>query len=151
MWLFQQYQGLCRWLAFFVDDMLLFIMLNLLFVFIGSGLGGATRFCIYQLMSHFNQHSWIATLLCNMIGSFVISVIISYFLSLSDYPKHIYALLIIGYLGGFTTFSTFSLDAIKLYQDNIAMMTVYIIISVFGSLMMCGLGFYVGRIIFGRF
>jgi CrcB protein len=117
-------------------------------IFVGSGLGGITRYSIYQLIHYVNASSWQATLICNIIGSFFISFILSYILSLNYDLKYLQHLLIIGFLGGFTTFSTFALDGIKLYQNNTLLMILYILSSLIGCLIICAFGFYIGNLLF---
>jgi len=118
------------------------------FVFLGSGMGGVSRYFLSVLCSHFDMQPWMATLLCNLLGSFIISFILGMVLSFDHDLKSLYCLIIIGFLGGFTTFSSFALDSIKLYQSNMAMMCFYIICSMFGALMLCGFGVYLGKIAF---
>lgn len=121
-------------------------MLNLFIVFIGSGVGGLARFGIYSAMVHFSYHSWAGTVICNLIGSLLISIIATILMRLdAGTVKYMQPLMMVGFLGGFTTFSTFSIDTIKLLQENIQIGLFYVILNVVGSILMCFLGFKIGE------
>lgn len=73
------------------------------------------------------------TFVVNIIGCFLIGVLTSYFLKVDNYLKF---LLITGFCGGFTTFSTFSAENFSLYENgNYPILLFYILLSV-----MVGLG-----------
>jgi CrcB protein len=56
------------------------------------------------------------TLGVNIIGSFFMGALISYFASIWTPPPELRAFLTVGLLGAFTTFSTFSLDVVTLWE-----------------------------------
>lgn len=117
-------------------------MYQLLMVFIGSGLGGCCRFMLHNLTVYLNVPTWTGTMICNLLGSFIISIVAANLLRIDSHLiKYMQPFIAIGFLGGFTTFSTFSLDSIRLFQENTHLGFVYIIFTVVGSLMMCVLGF----------
>ena len=76
-------------------------------VAIGGALGSVLRFLTVSWVG-----SPLATMLVNVAGSFVMGAL---FVALSN-RMHLQPLLLAGLLGGFTTFSAFSLDALKLWQ-----------------------------------
>lgn len=88
----------------------------------------------------------IATMLANISGSFVIGllfVLIGGRLG-SEHPA--YLLLVVGVLGGFTTFSTFSLDAIRLLDTGrYAAFGLYTAVTVGLCLMAAMVGLMLGR------
>ncbi len=89
---------------------------QLLFVFIGGGLGCVLRF-LFSVWINTNHIKWIPTITVNILGCFLLGT----FLSLSHkdiLDNHGYILLGIGFCGGLTTFSTFSLDLFKLSNDS---------------------------------
>ncbi|MGZ5188615.1 MAG: fluoride efflux transporter CrcB [Kaistella sp.] len=105
-------------------------MRNLFYIFIGGGLGSVLRF----LVSNHTQKLWsinsfpMGTFVVNMIGCFLIGVFSAYFLKVDNYLKF---LLITGFCGGFTTFSTFSAENISLWENgNYIMLAFYILLSV---------------------
>ena len=105
-------------------------MRNLFYIFVGGGLGSVLRF----LVSNYTQKLWninlfpMGTFVVNMIGCFLIGVFSAYFLKVDNYLKF---LLITGFCGGFTTFSTFSAENISLWENgNYEMLAFYILLSV---------------------
>jgi fluoride exporter len=85
------------------------MFLVLLQVAIGGALGSALRF----LATAWLGAPW-ATLAVNVLGSFVMGLL---FVVLTN-RLHLAPFLLSGVLGGFTTFSAFSLDALKLWQSG---------------------------------
>ena len=82
------------------------------------------------------------TLTVNIVGSFAIGVLwIALSLRTETNP-----LLITGLLGGFTTFSAFSLDTLRLFEDGRVVPTgIYILASVAMSLLACAAGLWLAR------
>ncbi len=94
-------------------------MMVSLAVAFGGAFGAVSRYWLMTLVSSLASHRfpW-ATLAVNVIGSFLIGmlyIVISERMLLSEQWR---AILIVGYLGAFTTFSTFSLDALMLMQEG---------------------------------
>lgn len=114
-------------------------MKTLLFVFLGGGIGSVLRF----IVSSFGQKLWtinsfpLGTLLVNILGCFMIGVFTSL---LKDNPQ-LKFLLITGFCGGFTTFSTFSSENIHLWQSGqIFIAIIYIALSLILGFMAVYLG-----------
>lgn len=111
--------------------------MNLLLIFIGGGLGAVARhslssFVMRQTGSGFPY----GTLAVNLIGAFLIGLIIEFSAVKLSIPKEMKLLLVTGILGGFTTFSAFSLDMIVLMQRGAILSCVlYIAASVIGGLL----------------
>lgn len=86
-------------------------------VFLGAGIGGAVRHGVNQLALRFLGTSFpFGTLAINILGSLCMGCIAGYFALKGNASQHWRLFLTTGILGGFTTFSTFSLDAALLYQ-----------------------------------
>ena len=79
-------------------------------VFIGSGLGGVIRYYFGLLSTKVFSSSWQGTLFVNVIGSLLIMLT---FQKLHAIDNRLSKIFIIGFLGGFTTFSSMSLDILK--------------------------------------
>jgi len=90
-----------------------------LIVFIGAGIGGALRHAVnVGATKLFGLDFPFATLIVNVAGSFVMGLFAGYFAYRSGIPQHVRLFLTTGILGGFTTFSTFSLDAAVLVERH---------------------------------
>ncbi len=120
-------------------------MQTIILIFLGSGIGGVLRYSMALLMQNYVFPNYYATFLCNFIGSLTIGIIANLLLPI-DHNKSLTAFLMIGLLGGFTTFSSFSLEAIKLLEVQFYQGIIYIILTIFVTLASCGLGFWLSRL-----
>ncbi|MGJ8655672.1 MAG: fluoride efflux transporter CrcB [Akkermansiaceae bacterium] len=116
-------------------------MNHILLIFIGSGLGATARYILsLQLQSEGSKMPY-GILTANLLGCLLIGII--YGLVKSHHPTWISPLAVTGFLGGFTTFSTFALDTQKLIQSgNLTLAITYSLISLLGGLALCFIGFY---------
>ena len=88
-----------------------------LIVFLGGGLGAAMRHGINLATARALGTAFpYGTLLINITGSFIMGLIAAYFAFKGDASQHWRLFLTTGILGGYTTFSAFSLDAALLYE-----------------------------------
>jgi CrcB protein len=112
-----------------------------LIVFLGAGIGGALRHGVNMLAVRLLGYGFpFGTLIVNVLGSFLIGVFAGYFAFKTGVNQHVRLFLTTGILGGFTTFSTFSLDAAVLVErHSYAMAAGYIVVSV--ALALSGLFF----------
>jgi fluoride exporter len=103
-----------------------------LVVFLGGGIGAALRHGINIAAARTLGTAFpYGTLLINISGSFIMGVIAAYFAFKGDASQHWRLFLTTGILGGYTTFSAFSLDAVLLYErGEIGMAALYVIASV---------------------
>jgi CrcB protein len=114
------------------------------FVAIGGATGASLRFYVYQLMLNWLGKGFpFATLAVNIIGSFIIGVLYSV-IEEGLIEVTVYRTLIgIGLLGAFTTFSTFSLDTVLLFQQgDIFKAILNIMLNVGLCLLVAALGVY---------
>ena len=90
-----------------------------LIVFIGAGIGGALRHGVnVGATKLFGFGFPFGTFIVNVLGSFVMGLFAGYFAYRAGIPQHMRLFLTTGILGGFTTFSTLSLDAALLIERN---------------------------------
>lgn len=91
--------------------------MNYLIVFIGAGIGGALRHGVNLAALRLvgAGFPW-GTLAINIAGSFVMGVVAEYFALKTGLPQQWRLFLTTGVLGGFTTFSAFSLEVALLYE-----------------------------------
>lgn len=114
-----------------------------LIVFLGAGIGGALRHGVnVWAVRAFGFGFPFGTLIVNVLGSFVMGLLVGFFAYRAGLvPQHARLFLITGLLGGFTTFSAFSLDAALLFErHSYSMAMTYIVGSVFASLVALFLG-----------
>ncbi len=104
-----------------------------LIVFLGGGIGSAFRYLTSVITEKYVQSSfpW-ATFLVNVFGCLLIGILIGFFTKQQIENSNLKLLFITGFCGGFTTFSAFALENIKLFQSgNSLLALLYIALSVF--------------------
>ena len=90
-----------------------------LIVFLGAGIGGAMRHGVNVAATRLLGLGFpYGTVIVNVVGSFAMGLLAGYFAYRAGVPQHIRLFLTTGILGGFTTFSTFSLDAAVLIERH---------------------------------
>lgn len=88
-------------------------------VALGSAVGGAARVAISTLLQQRAGTAFpIGTLVVNITGSLVVGFVLRYALGTPAISAETRALLATGFCGGYTTFSTFSYETIKLLEDG---------------------------------
>lgn len=115
--------------------------------FLWVGLGGAIGSIFRYTLSLLPIKSSfpILTLITNLLGAFIIGVVVGLF-EKQYLSSQIHLFLKTGLCGGFTTFSTFSLETLTLLEnDMIFIAIVYVFISIAG----CIMGVYLGKMIVG--
>jgi len=106
--------------------------MGFLIVFVGGGIGAALRhgfnLAFARLFGTAFPH---ATVFENVSGSIVMGVLVAWFAFRGGIPQHWQLFLTTGILGGYTTFSTFSLDVAVLYErGEIGLAALYVLLSV---------------------
>lgn len=104
-------------------------------VFFGAGIGGAMRHATNLLAARmFGIGFPVGTLAVNILGAFAMAIIVEVFALKAGLPQSARLFLTTGVLGGFTTFSTFTLDAVALYERGEGLTALaYILLSLVGS------------------
>ncbi|MBS9476645.1 fluoride efflux transporter CrcB [Ancylobacter radicis] len=114
-------------------------MNSAIMIFIGAGMGGVLRNAVNLMaMRLFGAHFPIGTMAINVVGSFLIGVIAGWltFRAGEAWSLHAKIFIITGFLGGFTTFSSFSLDTAMLVErGELGLAAVYVGGSVLLSLL----------------
>lgn len=113
-----------------------------LFIAIGGAFGAMSRYWLISSLGSLNSNGFpIGVFLTNVLGSFFIGVALVLISEKMQFEEQLRSLIIIGFLGAFTTFSTFSLDALLLLQQghyNTALL--YIV----GSVLLCLISVFAG-------
>ena len=101
-------------------------------VAIGGALGAMARYALSAWILDVSSHKFpYATLTVNVIGSFVMGILFVIIVEKAALPTEMRSLLMIGFLGAFTTFSAFSLDALGLWQNgHVFLSLVYMLATV---------------------
>lgn len=124
-------------------------MLNLIAIFLGGGIGAVSRFLIsLNLTKIYNVNLPIATFLVNIIGSFAIGFLYILFMGKTDLTPALKFALTVGFCGGLTTFSTFSLELFEMIlHQQFMQAAIYALLSVLVCLVMTGIGVYCAKLI----
>lgn len=105
---------------------------TLLFVGLGGGIGSVFRYLASVLTQKYVQNAfpW-ATFVVNVLGCLIIGILIGFFTKQQAENTEMKLLFVTGFCGGFTTFSAFALENIKLFQSGNTMLALlYIALSV---------------------
>ena len=94
-------------------------MLNILAVFLGGGIGASCRYAITKISEKLFGIAHFGTFSANIIGCFIIGYIFGLLMQKTDlFHPAIKLFLTVGFLGGLTTFSTFSCEAFCFIKDG---------------------------------
>jgi fluoride exporter len=115
-----------------------------LVLLVGSGgfLGSVLRYLISTFISRSSSGNLpYSTIIINLVGSFIVGVALT-LLNTKSNPAYFY-FLIPGFLGGFTTYSAFSAEAVGLIGRQLYIPAlIYIFLSLSGGLILCALGMF---------
>ena len=124
------------------------IFKNLLIVGLGSFLGGGVRYLISSAMSNLGTGFPWGTLTVNLVGCFVIGLLCGFFGRTANEGGSLALFCTLGICGGFTTFSTFSKEALLMLQtENYLALAVYVGISVIAGIALTAAGYALSRAI----
>lgn len=114
----------------------------------GGVVGTLLRFAVATWVSaHWPRHFYVATVAVNLLGCLLIGYLYALFLMRPDVSPELRGGLILGFLGAFTTFSSFSLDGLRLLESGqFATAFGYIGLSVLGGLLATWAGLALGRL-----
>lgn len=117
-------------------------MTKILLVFIGGGLGAVCRFLLSTALAGKLGNFPLGTLTANFLGSLLMGLVLGILAGRFDSVRLFVA---VGFLGGLTTFSSFSAETLALIQNGqIFAATANVVVSVVAGLMACAAGFKIG-------
>ena len=92
---------------------------SIFFVGIGGAVGSVMRYLLGVLGAHYLKGTFpIATFITNFLGCLIIGLLIGYFGKSNEINPQLKLLLITGFCGGFTTFSTFAAENVQLLENG---------------------------------
>ncbi len=92
---------------------------SIVFVGIGGAVGSVIRYLLGVLGAHYLKGTFpIATFITNFVGCLIIGLLIGYFGKSNEINPQLKLLLITGFCGGFTTFSTFAAENVQLMENG---------------------------------
>jgi CrcB protein len=117
------------------------------YIALGSALGGVLRYLLGGVIQRAAAGTFpVGTLVINVTGSFLLGVLYRYAADSAAITPEVRAMLTIGFCGGYTTFSTFSYETVRLLEDGeIARAATYIGLSLALSVGAAFLGIAAGR------
>ena len=122
------------------------LLKTILAVGAGSFLGGAGRYLVSLAMKGLDKGFPWATLAVNLVGCFLIGLLWGVFSKNGTESSNLSLFLTVGVCGGFTTFSTFSKDALVMLQSgNLWGFVGYVAFSVVVGIALVALGYFLVR------
>ncbi len=117
---------------------------TLLLIGLGGFLGSISRFSLGWGFVKWGlvQFPW-ATLAVNLFGSFLLGLVFGFFLENEHYPEHYKFFFATGFLGSFTTFSTFSFETMEMFQNQLYLQGIlYSVGSILLGVLLAFAGYY---------
>lgn len=127
-------------------------MMNLLWIAFGGALGALARYALTEAMQKWlgSGFAW-GTLSVNLLGCFLIGLAFHAMSSVGALPHEVRFLAVVGFLGAFTTFSTFSLETVNFLRDGqFTVAAGYVLTSNLIGVGLCFAGLKTGHWLLGR-
>lgn len=120
--------------------------MKVLFVMIGGFLGATCRFLLGEFAPAPNGFP-IGTLTVNLMGCLCLGWLLSFIANQKNVNPKISLLFGTGFIGSFTTFSTFSVEVVQLMEEGkIGYAALYVILSLFAGLMLSYIGYRLAKL-----
>lgn len=114
----------------------------------GGALGSTARYGLSMLLPHPPDHIAWSTLAVNLTGAFLLGLLMVFVNDVWPPSRYVRPFLGVGVLGGYTTFSTYMLDALALVAaGQLGAFAGYVVLTLFGGLLAVWCGTVVGHLI----
>ena len=126
-------------------------MRDIIFIIVAGGLGAGARYYLAEMARRLLGAGFpYGTLTVNIIGSFLIGLVMQISITTEVIPRDLRVALTIGFLGAFTTFSTFSYETLGYFENGSWLLGgLNVLANVVICLLAAFLGLVVGRAILG--
>jgi len=122
-------------------------LLHLVLIAMGGALGALARYGVSGLLNNAEHKLPFGTLMCNALGSFLMGVCFVLILEKARLNPELRPLLMVGFMGAFTTFSTFSMETVAMLQEGHVMSAlIYILLSVLLCIAALSAGLWITRL-----
>lgn len=120
-------------------------VLNYIFLVLFGMLGAVARYAI-DLLIHTGSFP-LATLIINLAGCFLLAFVVRFLIWMPWLSSGMVTAMGTGFVGSFTTFSTFALESSRFILNQPLIAAGYILLSLFGGLLACVLGYRASKIL----
>lgn len=115
---------------------------------VGAALGALLRWLLAGRFNPLNPSLPLGTLAANLIGGYLIGIAIAYFADRPDLPPEVRLFVVTGFLGGLTTFSTFSAEVVmQIHEARLLTAFTTAMVHMLGSFALTALGMWTVRLV----
>jgi CrcB protein len=124
------------------------MLASILSVSVGAALGALLRWVLAGRFNPLSPSLPLGTLAANLIGGYLIGLAVAYFAERPDLPPEMRLLVITGFLGGLTTFSTFSAEVVmQIHEARLLTAFTTAMVHMLGSFALTALGMWTVRLL----
>ena len=121
--------------------------MTIAWIALGGGIGSVLRYLLYTRIDQMHGYAFpVGILVVNIVGSFLMGLLAWMLTEHLNFAEHHRIAILVGLLGGFTTFSTFSHDTLHLFlQGEYLAVVIHIVLSVLLCIIAAGAGLYLAK------